>query len=1366
MKKANNFIKIFLFLFLIVLSISVFVGCGDNNSTNNETDDPVVNPTDNPQDNPADDPTNNPTDNPADDPADDPTNNPNDNPVDDPQDNPTDNPQDDPNTQPVVTESFKKLQEAIYKLTLINIPTLTDVEVSEDAILNVEEGKIKGGLNLDKDLFKSLYDYLKEEIHKVSSFKEEDEKCIEEANNANWSFVIQVNGKKKLICVEILFNEEENNSLYINVLASDYYNISVKTLEGGNVLITRNGKLVSSGSLEAINDEIIELLANSSEGYNFIGWYIGDELLSSNAKYSYLVNKADALIVAKFEEIKPNINDDFIKFRSKLNDNSGILLPLFENVSIKNEVVNLDNANQLEIQGDLVFIDKELITQSFNDIKAAISQKLGNPINDNNTTALSLVWVITNYDSEAPHQVEVELFASLDNSLINIKWIKSPIVIINVESKGPGTAYGVYFDGANNEVKYTKYYGFVNSLYGTLYIDKEDGIVFDGWFVNNQLVSTDEKFVFNYSITNFTEITFVAEFSEKANEEVQMTESYKSGREAIYSLTGIYIPELANITLLASSDISPNKGVVCFDIPADKALYTSLYNHLKEEVHKLSNFNKDDESFDEKEKYANWNYLVANDNQKRLVWIGIIFDDENQTNTKVYINVTSSDYYKITVTSTTGGTATLKKDGNVINGNVIETFYDEKLTLEATPNNGYNFIGWYKGNELLSNNSSYVYEVEKSDVQIEARFEENKTNMTSSYQSGRNSFHDISNIWLPELEGVELLNTSSFDVAKKDARFKISSTSASYTAIINALKSEMTQYPSANNNNHLELDFYIFWEWDYLDQGRMHKVTIWAENNNTEIEVGYLFRDFYTITLKKTAGGNVTLKVSGNAMENNTAHLCYNTSCDLYSEASSGYKFVGWFIGDTLLSENAIYNGYMLVSDVDITAKFEEIPSNMSESYKSFRNSLNELSGVLLPAFENVNANNTYINPDNTNHVRDEAEAELVLPSNEGLNQAFLDIKAAFTAVFGDPESDQANQYMIFTQWSIPHYDALIPYRDEVMMNAEPNGTSINVMWRKQPIVIINVASSGPGEAVGVYIGENYEEVPYTKYFEIVDAFHGTLKATPNDGKVFLGWYFGDELLSQDAKYIFDYKNVDFTEITFVGKFGDAPNQQANTTESYSDASGKFEDVTGSTLPEIDNLEVSGAYVSGENQGISIDMTGGTNLTYGSFQTIYSSFVQSFGEATSNEGDENEHAVVWKNSNFILQLNWNPSLSAKISIYEVNLLDFSVAKTNLYGVLGITLPDLDNVKMYGDSTFNNETKEMTCDLCGTGCTYQAFEQLITLFASTLGAWSNGFPQGSENDGYADIQWTTQEGVWVQIFWQSGEMFINSYKMNN
>ena len=120
----------------------------------------------------------------------------------------------------------------------------------------------------------------------------------------------------------------------------------------------------------------------------------------------------------------------------------------------------------------------------------------------------------------------------------------------------------------------------------------------------------------------------------------------------------------------------------------------------------------------------------------------------------------------------------------------------------------------------------------------------------------------------------------------------------------------------------------------------------------------------------------------------------------------------------------------------------------------------------------------------------------------------------------------------------------------------------------------------------------------------------------------------------------------------------------------------------------------------------------------------------------------------------------------KISIYEVNLLDFSVAKTNLYGVLGITLPDLDNVKMYGDSTFNNETKEMTCDLCGTGCTYQAFEQLITLFASTLGAWSNGFPQGSENDGYADIQWTTQEGVWVQIFWQSGEMFINSYKMNN
>ncbi len=378
-------------------------------------------------------------------------------------------------------------------------------------------------------------------------------------------------------------------------------------------------------------------------------------------------------------------------------------------------------------------------------------------------------------------------------------------------------------------------------------------------------------------------------------------------------------------------------------------------------------------------------------------------------------------------------------------------------------------------------------------------------NMTESYRRGREQFHTISGIWLPQLENIELLSTSLFDVAKKDARFKIANDANNYVAIVSALKEVLANEPLANNNNHWEEEgFMIFWEWDYEANGRMHKVTVWAQNSNAEIEAGYVFRDYYTITLTAQIGGSVELNIAGHGQNNNTAHVCYNTYSELYATAMTGYRFVGFYEGNTLLgTDNPL--DYMVVKDVDIVAEFEELPSNMEDDYKEFRTALYRLSGITLPQLEGVNTDHEYLYADNDNHVRDEAQAELLFSQASAVNGVYAEIKTIFVNVIGTPEETMSDEYMLMDQWSIPYYEAPIPYRVEVMMTAQVGGTSINLMWRKQPIVIINVESDGPGVANGVYINSNYEEVPYTRYCEISDAFHVTRVSTPNSGKDFVG---------------------------------------------------------------------------------------------------------------------------------------------------------------------------------------------------------------------------------------------------------------------
>ena len=68
----------------------------------------------------------------------------------------------------------------------------------------------------------------------------------------------------------------------------------------------------------------------------------------------------------------------------------------------------------------------------------------------------------------------------------------------------------------------------------------------------------------------------------------------------------------------------------------------------------------------------------------------------------------------ITKNNSAAGTVTSYKDTKVTAG--------EQITLVATTNEGYTFVGWYKGEEELSKNLIFEYTMTKETVTIEARW--------------------------------------------------------------------------------------------------------------------------------------------------------------------------------------------------------------------------------------------------------------------------------------------------------------------------------------------------------------------------------------------------------------------------------------------------------------------------------------------------------------------------------------------------------------------------------------------------------------------------------------------------------------------
>ena len=629
-----------------------------------------------------------------------------------------------------------------------------------------------------------------------------------------------------------------------------------------------------------------------------------------------------------------------------------------------------------------------------------------------------------------------------------------------------------------------------------------------------------------------------------------------------------------------------------------------------------------------------------------------------------------------------------------------------------------------------------------------------KSNMTTGYQNGRNRFHDISGIWLPELENIEIDADSSFDTQKKEAQLIVPSSADTFSAIVGAVKSALENEPLSDNNNHWEAEGQMaFWEWDYEDGGRMHKVTIQLENNTYthKITAGYWFRDYYTLTLTAGKGGTATLEIAGRGQDGNTAHVVYNTASELTATPSFGYEFVGFYEGNSKVSEDNPYR-YMIVKDVTIEAKFQEIPSRMDESYKRARSALYDMSGIVLPELENATTDHVEIAPDEE-ALRDSFQCEFVFATAAEASEAYASFRTAITAVEGTQEETSNNEYGAMDIWSPLYTNVTVPYRDDVMMNIQADATSFFLLWRKQPIVFYSVGTEGNGTAYVSYTGSDYEDHHVERYWEIADAFHGKVVAEAAQGNAFVGWYVRNEKVSSDATYYFNYNkaDVDFTEITFVAKFEALP--AVTMTESYASARTSFETVSGILLPEL--ATVSGLFEQISPTTWMVDIGSADESVYASVKTAFGQQTEVTPYVNANNMDTWDFSRTVDETTYVCQLRSVLDSGIVMFMYDQNAVTASYMEGRqlYYELTGLLLPMLAGVEAETSPYTPGVSTGLEVDIC-EGAT-KDMSDTVEAFFDGLDGWAKEELQGIN-------QFYTKDGKMVGFTWDedNGGLYIH------
>ena len=227
-----------------------------------------------------------------------------------------------------------------------------------------------------------------------------------------------------------------------------------------------------------------------------------------------------------------------------------------------------------------------------------------------------------------------------------------------------------------------------------------------------------------------------------------------------------------------------------------------------------------------------------------------------------------------------------------------------------------------------------------------------KDNMTDSYRAARQKVHESSNIWLPELEGVEITNT---DISENGAKPLVNISFAGDEALFNQLATYLNE--KIGKNPDMSEANLKWWEMQYTDKGQAYVGNVSIYFNKDSITIASHFFKAFTVTLSPSPanGGTVSFELAGTPAEGPSFTTAENSDMDLVAKPADGYEFVGWYKSNTLLSDKAKYMDFKVPGEnVTIEARFAEKQTNMTDYYATGRLKLIDWNLLTLPQLEDL----------------------------------------------------------------------------------------------------------------------------------------------------------------------------------------------------------------------------------------------------------------------------------------------------------------------------------------------------------------------------------------------------------------------------
>lgn len=297
-------------------------------------------------------------------------------------------------------------------------------------------------------------------------------------------------------------------------------------------------------------------------------------------------------------------------------------------------------------------------------------------------------------------------------------------------------------------------------------------------------------------------------------------------------------------------------------------------------------------------------------------------------------------------------------DGGAITG-AGEYAFNTEVNVKATPNEGYEFVGWYVGSTLVSNSKEYNYQMWNKDIVLTARFELKRYKLSvqssnvelgevvinPSYQSNYRENMELNITYTDEVTISANTKTNILFLGWFDEKDELVVTNAVYT-----FRMPHSDYKLTAKWNYFTIEYILNGGENNASNPTSYSVgssniTLLNPTNTSGVEFLYwtmngkrieeintqLSKNIVIEAMWSNSRYNISYNLNGGTASNSSY---YNVSSGytLNNPTRQGYKFIGWTGSNGDTPELSVYIALGSIGDKTYTANWEEI-INYSISY-------------------------------------------------------------------------------------------------------------------------------------------------------------------------------------------------------------------------------------------------------------------------------------------------------------------------------------------------------------------------------------------------------------------------------------------------